>query len=406
MITEHILRAIASTLSAKNAEAWAKHLEAARVRWVGDDPLHVAMWLAQLAHESGEFRHVLELASGEAYEGRADLGNTQPGDGPRFKGRGLIQVTGRANYTRCGESLGLPLTMYPELLEQPEYAAQSAGWFWSWARCDELMGASDPLLVVTKRINGGTNGLESRRKYWTRAQLALRTAVGAPAPIVESTPTSSAAPAEQPDSSRRETPMAAPIVGAVAAAVVPELLKLLPWYSSGSESAERNIKAIQQIAPVIIDAAKEATGQSGVAEAATALVQANPESPARQKYVELVGAKWADIQPMLEFDERSRDRAAARAVTDKLVGEMAPQLADRAFVLYTGGIVVTSALIGLQMWLSDDHRPMGELVALLIAQVTHVATKWGTIYDYRFGSSLGSKMSGDAVRSLAETGRR
>ena len=92
-------------------------------------PQRQAMFLAQIAHESGELRYVEEIASGAAYEGRADLGNTEPGDGVRYKGRGLIQITGRANYAVCGLALDLDLIANPELLLEPVNACRSAAIF-------------------------------------------------------------------------------------------------------------------------------------------------------------------------------------------------------------------------------------------------------------------------------------
>jgi putative chitinase len=120
-----------------------------------------AAFLAQVGHESGQLRYVRELASGAAYEGRKDLGNIQPGDGIRFKGRGLIQITGRTNYAACGVALGLDLIARPELLEDPENACRSAGWFWKTHGLNELADSGDQVRV-TKRINGGTNGLADR----------------------------------------------------------------------------------------------------------------------------------------------------------------------------------------------------------------------------------------------------
>jgi putative chitinase len=121
----------------------------------------LAHFLAQVGHESGQLRYVLELASGKAYEGRADLGNTSPGDGVRYKGRGLIQITGKHNYVLCGLALDLPLLDTPELLEEPAYAAASAGWFWHNKNLNALADLDD-LVKVTKRINGGTNGMLDR----------------------------------------------------------------------------------------------------------------------------------------------------------------------------------------------------------------------------------------------------
>ena len=132
----------------------------------------VAAFIAQIGHESGQLRYVRELwgpTSAQAgYEGRADLGNVMPGDGFRFRGRGLIQVTGRANYAECGEALGLDLVSHPELLEQPEWAAKSAAWFWS-TRGLNVLADADAFDKITRRINGGQNGAEERRELYDRA---------------------------------------------------------------------------------------------------------------------------------------------------------------------------------------------------------------------------------------------
>jgi putative chitinase len=132
----------------------------------------VAAFIAQIGHESGHLRYVRELwgptPAQVRYEGREDLGNTQKGDGFKFRGRGLIQITGRANYAGCGEALGLDLINHPELLELPEWASKSAAWFWSTRGLNGLAdaGAFDK---ITRRINGGQNGAEERRALYERA---------------------------------------------------------------------------------------------------------------------------------------------------------------------------------------------------------------------------------------------
>jgi len=131
-----------------------------------------AHFLAQVGHESGELRYVKELATGKAYEGRRDLGNTEEGDGPRFKGRGLIQITGRANYIKLAEALGLDCVTRPELIESRINACRSAAWFWKSHGLNELADADD-FLRITKRINGGTNGIEDRRRLLELAKAAL-----------------------------------------------------------------------------------------------------------------------------------------------------------------------------------------------------------------------------------------
>ena len=135
-------------------------------------PVRQAAFLAQIAHESGELRYVKELASGAAYEGRASLGNTQPGDGMKFKGRGLIQITGRNNYAECGKALGVDLITNPELLETNDLACRSAAWFWASHGLNDLADKGD-FERITKRINGGYNGLKERQAYYAKAMLYL-----------------------------------------------------------------------------------------------------------------------------------------------------------------------------------------------------------------------------------------
>lgn len=135
-------------------------------------PRRVAAFMAQLAHESGEYRYMEELADGSAYEGRSDLGNTQPGDGRRFKGHGPIQITGRANHKACGDALGLDLIGDPRLITTPEHGTASAVWFWN-SRELSLLADQDWFRLITRIINGGYNGLEDRVAYWERNRQIL-----------------------------------------------------------------------------------------------------------------------------------------------------------------------------------------------------------------------------------------
>lgn len=134
-----------------------------------DTRLRVCAFLAQTAHESGMFRYSRELASGERYEGRRDLGNTQQGDGIRYKGRGLIQITGRANYAAFAAFSGVDVIKYPYLLEGAEMAVFSAVWFWTKNRLSELAdGGEASFEKLTRKINGGTNGIEHRLEIYRR----------------------------------------------------------------------------------------------------------------------------------------------------------------------------------------------------------------------------------------------
>lgn len=127
-----------------------------------------AAFISQVGHESGQLRYVKELASGAAYEGRADLGNTISGDGIKFKGRGLIQITGRTNYTALMIALDIDCIEHPEVVEEPVNACRSAAWFWKTHGLNELADVSD-FIKITRRINGGTNGLEDRQQLYAKA---------------------------------------------------------------------------------------------------------------------------------------------------------------------------------------------------------------------------------------------
>lgn len=128
-------------------------------------PARIAAFLAQVGHESGRLRHAREIwgptSAQRRYEGRQDLGNTQRGDGKRFMGRGLIQITGRSNYAAVSAGLDLDFVASPETLETPMYAALSAGWYWDSRSLNELAEVGN-FKGITRAINGGTNGLKDR----------------------------------------------------------------------------------------------------------------------------------------------------------------------------------------------------------------------------------------------------
>ena len=148
-------------------------------------------FLAQACHETDHLRTLREYASGKAYEGRLDLGNTQPGDGPRFKGRGIFQTTGRKNYLLLGITRGKRdmFIKAPELLEQPEYAVWSACEYWKTRGLNDPANHADtdvlkkkyrgaiidvsPVEFISLTINGGYNGMDERKKFYSTAQSVL-----------------------------------------------------------------------------------------------------------------------------------------------------------------------------------------------------------------------------------------
>ncbi|MEJ7933475.1 glycoside hydrolase family 19 protein [Sphingobium sp. AN558] len=127
-----------------------------------DTALRLAHFLAQVGHESGSFKYMEEIASGSAYEGNTSLGNTQPGDGKRFKGRGPIQITGRNNYRSFGRQIGIDIERYPDLAAYPAIGLHLACAFWGNRNLNGLAD-KDLLEDITRRINGGLNGLADRK---------------------------------------------------------------------------------------------------------------------------------------------------------------------------------------------------------------------------------------------------
>jgi len=208
-ITPEHLAAIAGK-SSRFMTGLAEWLNATCPLYEIDTPQEYCHFLAQACHETDHFKTLREYASGRAYEGRADLGNTQPGDGVRFKGRGIFQTTGRANYLQLGIRKGRRdlFINNPELLEQPEFAVWSACEYWRTRGLNDVANHADsdvlkkkyrrqiidvsPVEYIGITINGGYNGMDERKKFYAIAQRVLvEVPTGPAAPIaVPPAPTS------------------------------------------------------------------------------------------------------------------------------------------------------------------------------------------------------------------------
>ncbi len=183
MLTNQMLQSIMPRLSAARNAEFLPSLAAAMTEFAIDPPARAAAFLAQVAHESGQLRFMEELWGPTPAQLRYEpastlataLGNTQAGDGHRFKGRGPIQITGRANYHRFGDLLAVDLQTTPERAALPDLAFRIAGLFWSKKGLNELAdeATADAFKEITRRINGGFNGLAERQQFYAAACAAL-----------------------------------------------------------------------------------------------------------------------------------------------------------------------------------------------------------------------------------------
>lgn len=186
-MTPQLLKQIVPQISEANAKIYANLLHSAFIKYAINTKERVCCFIAQVAHESMTFSRTVEIADGSQYEGRKDLGNTQPGDGKKFKGRGLIQITGRFNYKECSKYLFRDerLLGHPELLEQPENAVNCSVWYWHSRKLNDICDKPDDwtntwkgrtynrFQWLTVRINGGLNGIIDRYQHYDRAKQAF-----------------------------------------------------------------------------------------------------------------------------------------------------------------------------------------------------------------------------------------
>lgn len=272
-------------------------------------PARLAAFLAQIGHESESFQFTREIASGAAYEGRLDLGNTQPGDGVRFRGRGLIQVSGRFNYAAVRDRLRALLGVdavpdfeaAPEPLEQPYWAGMSAGDYWDSHGLNALADVGD-FKKITKKINGGLIGIDDRMARWETAKQAIVAALAEAPAEAQSTPEPSmpnhmpageGSPDEQPAPAPKGTTMPSvsdvvdsPLTKFALAAVnpllgaVPELVHLFIDKQTGQTVPERNAAAVVKMVSVAQQALQAAGHDAPNEQAIAQAVTNDPEAKA------------------------------------------------------------------------------------------------------------------------------
>ena len=396
-------------------------------------PARLSAFLAQLAHESGSLRHVREVwgptPAQERYEGRRDLGNVYPGDGEKFKGHGLIQVTGRSNHAaardRLREAFGPDVPDFerdPESLMQPRWACLSAADWWAHHGCNAMADAGD-IIGIGRLINRGSattsrpaNGEADRLRRWEQAKSAL----GSGHAILDTSP---AAP-EQP--TRADSATDAPTTP-----TAPEGLPMIPipglliglassliqaFAPLAREKVEREIArhtdnpaVAEQVATAVIDAAKSATGQADPI-AAVAAVKADPAAqavvqestldhlarmgPVLDRLAAMDAAEWG-------AEESSRTAAAARAAAERNDPAMLLTYASIGIVILL--IVFVGAVAAVQI--IKAGKADTEVWAALTGLIGWATAKSGSIYDYRFGTSRSSSAKDVIIGELSSRNR-
>jgi putative chitinase len=367
------LLAQATGCSPMRAELFAGPLaEACAAYHITATPERLAAFLAQVGHESASLRYVAEVwgptPSQQRYEGRKDLGNTQSGDGSRYRGRGLIQTTGRANYAavrdRLRRRLGPDVPDFeaePEQLEHIRWAVWSAADYWDWRGLNALADAGH-FEQITRRINGGLNGQPDRLARWKRAREALQ--LKPPAGIKDSL-----TPAPTPELKTMPLPA---ILGALLPTLIESVPKLGKLFGSGSEVAERNVKA----AELAMQIAKDALGARNDQEAVE-LVKADPAAAA--KAAEAIEARWLELtEAGGDGISGARKADAAQQAAGSLLQSASFWVALMLLPLVYLLVLSLIGMVGTASW-SDDVR--AGLAGSLISAVV------GGLVGYYFGQT-------------------
>ena len=336
-------------------------------------PKRQAAFLAQLAHESGSLRYVEEIASGAAYDNRADLGNTRPDaialaelagttPGRYYKGRGLIQITGYDNYLACSRALlrDDSLTKNPAMLERADLACRSAGWYWDSRRLNAFADAG-AFETITRKINGGLNGQADRLAHYQRALSVLEGG--------DSAPTESGPFPEQPV--QGET-----VVAPFIAAAIPSLIQAAPALIrlfGNSEQAEKNAKA----AEVAVEIAKAVT-ETPTAEGAVAAMQADPELA--NTYARAVAAQWYELAGEAGGGGIAGARQADQAAMQQGKTWLSPALWVAMMILPLVYMVSGAVLFGADWTMEIKAMVVSSIISLVLGSVTgfFLGTSYGS----------------------------
>jgi putative chitinase len=363
----------------ERAAKFAEPLSAACAAYGIDTNRRLAAFLAQIGHESGSFKFTSEVwgptPAQAGYEGRADLGNVKLGDGSRYRGHGLVQITGRFNHARVRDRLrkrfpdAPDFEADPEALTQPKWACLSAADYWDDKNLNALAD-TDQFAAITKKINGGLNGQADRIARWERAKKALPLA-----PVETRVPNLATNAASL---ASKEEPMA-PFIAAALPALIEAAPALIRIFGE-SPRAEKNAKA----AEVVADIAKRATGETTVEGAVTAIAT---DQQAAAAYREAVHVSMGDLLTALEkindMDLKNVEAARAYNTAEPVFIEFGwlrlkfIHLLSLMFVIFSGAFV-------WRYWPDLTPELKGAVITLM------VIAGWNGVKDYWMSSSAGS----------------
>lgn len=412
-----------------DADRWLEPLNDALIRWEISTPERVAMFLAQCAHESGGFKHLVEnlhysaasllalwphrftadeavrMAYNEeaiaerAYGGRMGNGPEGSGDGFRYRGRGIIQLTGRDNYTRCGLALGTDFEKTPEAVERPKWAAQSAGWFWATNSCNALADAGE-FEAITRRINGGLNGWDDRVRWLAKVRGILGAATTQPAAPIEDRSTEYTPPA---GGETKEEHMGAFELVSLLTSVFSPLIRAKVDKALGSDVGK-------PLVDNLLGMATQLTGKSDPLEA-VAVARQNPAVVAQ---LEQTATDWfAQVAPMLEklsqYDKdvwaaeiAGKQASSAIAIEERKAGvwDMTKTVVWFAAITLT---VLVFALLGALIFqaVTGDKRLDSGLLGLSGPIFMAAVSAWAAIIAFRFDGTKDSSAQNAAMAAIA-----
>lgn len=403
MLSVQVLRAAGA--SNADAQQWLPYLLQTCEIYEINTPARLAAFLAQLGHESGGLRYTVEIwgptAAQKTYEGRVSLGNTQPGDGERFKGHGLIQITGRFNHVAVRDGLRERLLDPPDFEQDPDalasapWAALSAGWYWHSRKLNALADSGD-FEGITRKINGGMNGHPDRVRRLEDVRKAIASTSAAGPPPTQTAP-ANPAPSRPvpPEENAMPLPIAAPLLISLAGNLIDafaplareKVTKELARHTESPQVAE-------QVAASVMDVAARLTGKDDPIDAVAA-VKANPDMLDQVQAQAL--AELEKLTPMLEklaayearawaAEETSRNDAAARAKGDEV--DITLPLMRAGLNIFAAMIFFVGLLCIVQLLKTGEVRT--EIMTLLSGLVATMTTIVISMYAYRFGTSRSS----------------